>query len=513
MTQSLDRLRKQAKALKRAYESNDPVALQRIASAGPRSDDTPLKHADFLHVVAREEGFRSWPDLKAAVEIAGLDRAAKVQRLKIAVSHGQVQVAERLLAETPDLAEGQFGVQVALYDLDAVEAALWADPGLATSRIDGKPALAHLAFSRMIHAWPDRKAHMLAIAELLKARGADVNSGIPVGDGTHRLSVLYGAIGHADNMVLAEWLLANGADPNDNESLYHSVELGHHRGLAMLLKHGASPGGTNALPRALDFNDHKAVQMLLDAGADPNEFSAGEVGGEAPFVIPALHQAARRMCDAEMIDLLLTAGGDPGVLWNGRSAHVYAAVYGNAAALRAFKKVSPMPAMSREEALLAQAATGETPEGVYLDPAKLPEEFRNLIRHILHLPGRLDHVKRLVALGLEYDRVDPVEQITPVQVAGWNGLPEMMEYLLKLGPDLGFVNGYGGTLLSTIIHGSENCPERAERDHAACARIALEHGVALPKRAIGLAGDPGMQALLADWAQAHPGAVVESGVV
>jgi ankyrin repeat protein len=88
-----------------------------------------------------------------------------------------------------------------------------------------------------------------------------------------------------------------------------------------------------------------------------------------------------------------------------------------------------------------------------VDPERLPDAYRNIIRTILHLPGKLDHVKRLVRLGVEFDRPD-AEGLTPVQVAGWEGLPDVMAYLLSLGPDLAHQNGYGGTLLSTILHGS-----------------------------------------------------------
>ena len=88
----------------------------------------------------------------------------------------------------------------------------------------------------------------------------------------------------------------------------------------------------------------------------------------------------------------------------------------------------------------------------------------------------------------------------------------MLAYLLSLKPDLSHVNGYGGILLSTIIHGSENCPNRGERDYIGCLDLALSEGVALPRRAIDLAGDPDVAAFLSDWAEAHPGQVVEGGV-
>ena len=88
----------------------------------------------------------------------------------------------------------------------------------------------------------------------------------------------------------------------------------------------------------------------------------------------------------------------------------------------------------------------------------------------------------------------------------------MLAFFLSQKPDLGHVNNYGGTLLSTIIHGSENNPSRKGRDHVDCLRLVLEEGVALPRKAIELAGEPEVAAYLADWAEARPGQVVEGGV-
>lgn len=511
MTNPLDRFRRQAKDLKKAHEAGEPHAVTRVRAI-LKGDAAALRHADYLHVLARENGHASWPAMKATVEALGLDRAEKLNRLKIALFHGQTGVVEALLADTPDLADGHLGLLVALYERDKVAALLAQDPSRATRPLGPRSAILHLAGSRMIHAWPLREADMFAIAEALLAHGADVNDRMPQPGTDHGLSALFFALGHAGNVPLARWLLEHGADPNDGESLYHATELGHHDGLRLLLEFGADPKGTNALPRAMDFHDHDAVELLLRAGADPNEFADGPVGGEEPFVIPALHQAARRGSDARMIDLLLDAGADPGRVWQGVTAYGLACVYGHKVLRDRLEALGDVPVLTPAEQLLAAAARGEAPEG-FIDPARLPGEYRDILRTLVADPERLDHVKRLVAIGVEYDRPDPVEQITPVQVAGWQGLPEMMGYLLSLAPDLSHVNGYGGTLLSTIIHGSENCPDGREQDHIGCARMALEHGVALPRKAADLAAEPGMAAFLADWAQAHPGSVVEGGVV
>ena len=508
---SLEQLRRDAKALRRLYEAGDRYARARIEAHPPRDKGAVLKHADFLHVIAAENSFGSWPQLVWAAETIGLDRAGRLQRLKIAISHGQNWVTDRLLKETPDLARDNFGLQCALYDRAAVAEALDTEPSLATREFGPRRPILHLAFSKYIHARPDLKADMLAVAEMLVRAGADVNDGYPMAPGSdHQLSALYGAIGHANNMVLGRWLLDRGANPNDGESLYHATELGHHEGLRMLLAAGADPKGTNALLRAMDFDDVEAVRMLLAAGALADEFMADEVGGERPWVIPALHQAARRMCSREMIELVLDAGADPLRDYEGMTPYAYARVFGNRDLVEALEQRGHAMPLSPIEERLARIADGAVLTGDWIDPETLPAACRNMVRMILHLPGKLPHVKRLVESGMEYDRPD-AEGLTPVQVAGWEGLPEVLAYFLSLSPDLSHVNGYGGTLLSTIIHGSENAPDRATRDHLTCVEMVLHEGVALPRRAVELAGDKVIAAHLADWAEAHPGQVVDGG--
>ncbi|SNR25049.1 ankyrin repeat domain-containing protein [Puniceibacterium sediminis] len=505
---TLDSLRRDAKALKKAHAARAPGALERLKAHVPRADLGALKHADFLHVIAREHDFESWPRLKLAAETIGMDRAARQQRLKVALFHGHGWAAEQLLDETPDLADGLFGLQCALYDRAAVVSALARDPGLAVQTFGPRRPILHLAFSKWIKQRPDLEADMLAVAEALKTAGADVNDGYAAEAAPDRaLSALYGALGHSDNMVLARWFLDHRADPNDGESLYHATELGHHDGLRMLLAHGADPKGTNALLRAMDFDDVAAVRMLLEHGAQPDDFDDTDAVDVQPWTIPALHHAARRGSGVEMVALLLEHGADPARPYQGVSAYSYARVHGNRIVADAIEERGAAIPLTREEKLLAQAADGDLRPGIFIDPDKLPEAYRTILRQILHLPGRLDHIRRLVGLGVEYDGTDS-EGLTPVQVAGWSGLPEVLEYFLSLRPDLSHVNGYGGTLLSTIIHGSENNLQQDGRDYLACLELALRQGVALPRKMIGQAGREDVAAFLEAWAEAHPGQVV-----
>ncbi len=510
MSDSTQHLRRAAKALKRAFEAGDPAALARVADVLPGA--AKLKHADVLHVIAREAGHDSWPRLKFAAEAAAMDRGARAERLKMALYLGQPWIVDALLAETPDLGQDNFGLQCALYDRDGVAERLARDPGAAVRDVGVRRPILHLAFSRHWQGGGDA-ADMIAVAELLLAHGADVNDSFaPGADAAYRLPALYGALGHAGNMALARWLLEKGAEPNDGESLYHSVELGHLDGLRMLLGFGARPEGTNALPRALDFDNAEAVRLLLAAGADPNEgITWPEASGEAPRVIPALHQAARRMCSPEVVELLLDHGADPAATHEGHTAYAMARVHGNAAMARLLETRGGATPLSEAEAQLARAADDAVRPQDWIDMGRLSDEMRRLLTRLVWQDGTLPHMERLAAMGFDANVTDEMG-LTPLHLAGWEGLPDKMAFLMRQQPDLGHVNGYGGTLFSTILHGSENCPKRAERDHIGCMRMALEQGVAIPRRALDAVGEPEMVAFLAEWAETRPGQVVEEGV-
>lgn len=505
----LDRFRRGAKTLKACYESGSPEALARVAMVQPRSDGADLKHADYLQVIARESNFATWPAMKEAIGTLGLDRAQRLQRLKIALHAGKSGVVAQLLADAPDLAAGHFGLLCALYDVKAVWAMLGADPTRAVTTAGPFSPLVHLCKSRMFTVWPDKASEAIAIANMLVVNGADVTAGND--QAGESLSPLYWALGHAGNMELATWLLDNGADPNDGESLYHATELGQADGLRLLLRHGADPKGTNALARALDFDSAEMVGLLLNGGADPNEGSDAEMAElKTPRGIPTLHQAARRMNCGVVLDLLLEHGADPTALWHGHSAYAFAAVFGNADLVARIDALGQATPLTDIEQMLARAADGRAGDG-FIDTANLPAEYRGILREILHLPDKLEHLKALVAIGLEWDHADSAG-VTPVQAAGWNGLPDVMGYFMSLRPDLFHVNKHGGTLLSTILHGADNNPQRASGDYIGCLSIAMEHGVALPRKAIAASGAPEIRVFLRQWADRMPGQVVEHGV-
>ncbi|MEM1430767.1 MAG: ankyrin repeat domain-containing protein [Pseudomonadota bacterium] len=502
---STDRLRQDAKALRKGHASGDAAAQARVAARlGVRA---VLNHADALHVIALEQGFGSWPRLKLTREIAAMDHAARAERLKIALYFGHHWVTDALLSADPDLGRANFGLACAMYDTEEVARVLASDPEAATRAVGVRTPLLHLCFSRWFEKAGPEAA--LDVAEQLHAAGADVNESYPFQPGSlHELSALYGALGHAGNLALAEWLLQHGADPNDNESLYHSTELENAEGLRLLLAHGARPEGTNALPRALDFDNLEMVTLLLEAGADPNEGISEHPSGEAPAVIPSLHQAARRMCSADVAQALIDHGADSTELYHGHTAYAIARMRGNRAVAGVLEAAGQATDLSETEARLAGAADGRVEGQGRLDPEALSHEQRLLIHRLLGFDGSLPHVQRLVSLGLDPAWTD--EQGMPaIHIAGWEGQADAVAWLLAFEPDLDHINTYGGDLIGTVIHGAEFCPARARRDHLRCARLVLDAGARLRRREIEETGVIALAEMLAEWAEAHPDRIVE----
>ena len=95
---NLEHLKKQASTLLRQQRAHDAEATARFAAFATTSEEP--KHADALHVIAREYGFDTWPALKLHVEAASEDA---VDALTAAVKANSASLLRQVLGRHPSL--------------------------------------------------------------------------------------------------------------------------------------------------------------------------------------------------------------------------------------------------------------------------------------------------------------------------------------------------------------------------------------------------------------------------
>jgi len=332
----IGQLKKQAKELLALHRRGDPAAMQRFRASLPAARGTDdeglaarsLRLHDAQSCVAREYGFPSWADLQLFVlarRALADDPSQALHRWLRLVYAGDVAggndahrpaVAARMLAENPAMPGGDPYLACAIGDEEALRRAAGRDPGWIHR--DGGPlhlpplvAVTHSGLATR----PGLRERLRDCARFLLRAGASPNQSIgsrwppaslEAPSPTERLSALYGAAGKARNPQLTQLLLEAGADPDDGESLYHSLEAP--ACTRLLLEAGARIAGTNAMYRALDLDDVGLLQLLLAHGGDANEPPLGPPTSE--WGSPLLWAIRRRRSLAH-IQALLAAGARP----------------------------------------------------------------------------------------------------------------------------------------------------------------------------------------------------------
>src|SRR5260370_28396527 len=137
--------------------------------------------------------------------------------------HPQPMLAARVLADDPDLIQGDLYLACAAGEEKVVRQAIAADPACVhrgarkwrcpgCNKILAMPPLIAVTHSTPIQL-PEFQDRLLCSARLLLDAGADVNQ--PFVDGEHTLSPLYGAAGKNHNAKRTKLLLEAGAKPKD----------------------------------------------------------------------------------------------------------------------------------------------------------------------------------------------------------------------------------------------------------------------------------------------------------
>ena len=179
-----------------------------------------------------------------------------------------------------------------LGEVERVRAALARDPALATRPTGARDWLPLLYVTHSAFLGGERTDGLVACARALLDAGADPDSSWQHPE-FGSLSALYGAAGVAHEPRMTALLLEAGANPDDDESVYHATETSDHTCLRLLLDAGARVEGTNALAHALDTEDPAKVRLLLEHDAGPRGRALAAVG-DLPRALAGGRAAARR---------------------------------------------------------------------------------------------------------------------------------------------------------------------------------------------------------------------------
>lgn len=483
---NLEQYKKQAKDLLKSHSAAEPDALARIKRHHPslhklsaaEISSTHFTLTDAQLILAREHSFESWPKFAAYIEtqrlirtvadlpdpVAAFIEAACVPRHS-GHGSGTLEHAELILTRYRQVATANIHSAAILADEPTVQKFLTQNPKDATTT--GGPynwdALTHLCFSRYLRLDPTRSDAFVNTARTLLNAGASAKTGwyemidYPNPRPTFE-SAIYGAAGIAHHPGLTKLLLANGADPNDEETPYHVPEGYDNTVLKIILESGKFTQASlnTVLLRKADWHDEQGMQLALEYGANPNY--------RTHWGFNALHQSLRRDNGLIMIQLLLDHGADPTLTTrDGLSAIFIATRRGRGDVLNLFESRNIALNLQGVDSLIAACAQNK-PAAIDSLTATEPH-----LIHELHAKGgtllaefagnaNTEGVRNLLDLGVppaalyEADLYfDIAKDSTALHVAAWRAWPETVKLLIARGTPINALDGKGRTALQLAV--------------------------------------------------------------
>ena len=381
--------------------------------------------------------------------------------IEAATWHGTLEPAEAILAAHPELAGATIHTAAVTGDAAAVRRLIAQDPKnvTATSPPYGGDALNYLCLSKYLRLDPARGDAFLRAATALLDAGADPNTGFwTTGKFPEHETALYGAAGVAHHAALTRLLIERGADPNDEEPVYHSPESYDLGAMKVLVETGRLTK-TNLvlmLIRKHDWHDYEGAKYLLEHGADPNH--ARQRGWDP------LQHALVRDNSLEMVALLLDHGADPAAAKDGVTAVARAAREGRSDVLELFERRGIPIELHGLDRLIAACATGDAASA-----RSIAEREPHLVGEVKAMGGELlakfagtDNpagVRQLLDLGVDVAAPftegdgyhgEPKNSLA-IHVAAWRGRPAVVNLLIARGSPIDLPDAKGRTPLALAV--------------------------------------------------------------
>lgn len=495
----IDHLKRQAKDLLADFRRAAPEAVARFRNALPLATGRDpaaigglkLRLHDAQSCIAREYGFESWVDLRSYVDASRMNdsdpaaMAAAFCRLVYAgdmaggTNSAKPKAAARLLADHPDLPKRDAWIACAAGDVEMVRRQIGADPSWV-DRIGGPLDLTPLvaATHSSLLRIAEHADHLHEVVDLLLKAGADPNravsrrwaasAGAPPQE--WQASALHGAAGVNHDPDLTRRLLAAGADPNDGESLYHSLDKPVCT--PILLEAGAIVSGTNALHRCLDFDDLDTFRLLLSHAVGADELKDGRL-----FL-----WAIRRRRSPAHIEALLEAGVDPMVRTrDGVGVYTQALRYGLPEVAAVFERAGVVADLDDEDLFVAVCASDDAAAARRIKarrpdlPAALGETLLRMLPE-LAAAGCSGPVRLMADLGWPISIRGGDWSASALNHAVFRGDAGLARHLLARGASWTEEHGHGDNVCGTLGWASWNRPVE-DGDWVACAEALVDHGM------------------------------------
>lgn len=499
----IDHLKGQAKDLLASFRRAEPEAASRFRNAlplaagrDPAADGMKFRLHDAQSCIAREYGFESWGDLRAyvvatrahdrdpAALMAAFCELAYAGDMAGGTNRARPAAAMRLLADHPDLPRQDAWIACAIGDVETVRRKIETDPSWV-DRVGGPLDLTPLvaATHSSLLRVADHAGRLHEVVDLLLEAGADPNrtvtkswaSSADAPPQAWQVSALHGAAGVNHDPDLTRRLLAVGADPNDGESLYHSLD--NPVCTPILLEAGAIVTGTNALYLGLDFDDLATFKLLLSHAIGAEELNGGRL----------LLWAIRRRRSPAHIEALLEAGADPLIrTQNGISTSTQALRYGLPEVAAVLEKAGAAADFEDEDLFVAACAGNDARAARHIIarrpdlPAALNEVLLRMLPE-LAAAGCSGPVRLMADLGWPISVRGGDWSASALNHAVFRGDAGMARHLLERGASWTEEHGIGDNVCGTLSWASWNRPV-VDGDWVACAEALVSHGMPEAKR-------------------------------
>ena len=472
----LGQLRRQAKELRDAARRGDPVALERVTRQAPSRSGGLLTLAAAQLVIAREQGFASWPRLRAAIVAEQVRSARGTEDFLAAAVEGRTGVASRLFDANPAMGEANIFAAAALGDADRVARFLTEGPeaALAVDDARGWPPLLYACYSHWHRTGSEIGPSMVQVARLLLDAGASPNTNNGRLPNRGYRSALHGSV-VTNKPGITRLLLERGAGPNDGVSLREAASLPDHSCLRLLLDHGARVGPAwPAVHAAATRGDAIALRLLLEA------VRLSEPAAYVRDLVNSVLPDAANKGFVEVVETLLSFGADPNYSSEDGSALRQAVRAGHpdvAGLLLEHGAVDDLSAIDRFLGACARAQRDEAERLLVEHPGLIGQLSGSDQAAIVEAAGRdnVASVALMVDLGLSIHARNNLGE-TALHAAAYAGRAQTVSLLLERGAEVDARDAnFDATPLAFATVGSGERPAPSG-DWVATVRALLDAG-------------------------------------